>query len=265
MTDSLTDSHVSLAVFRKLCWWAWGSSRAARGERSSWGVCCRSAVRPQKSPWGQVQPNPGLISQPTAPPYIHSSLNSSLFIFETSARLSVPPGILSGAQHTPVSSTSPSALFWYLFLETVLYCFYRLFILTEALYVFLITWFKVCLFPCDASDLPERVQGSHFSYQQIPPTHTHTQTRWKRHKLSVIIQAVSRTQAKKRSCPLRTVFSFDPFCMHVCSVTYECEKKHNCEEFYDLTCLLVVFCGIIVLLLHEVETFLLIMSLLSST
>lgn len=73
--------HVSPPVFRKQCW-AWSCSRAAGGGPSSRGVRCRSTVRPQESPWGQVQPHPWLNSSwhavymwsLTFIPHLHPSL-----------------------------------------------------------------------------------------------------------------------------------------------------------------------------------------------
>lgn len=63
------------------------------------------------------------------------------------------------------------------------------------------------------------------------------------------------------------VFNFDPSCMHVWSVMYECEKKHNCEVFFCLFFLTpyVFFNGIIVVLLwHEVGILVPVIVLLST-
>lgn len=79
------------------------------------------------------------------------------------------------------------------------------------------------------------------------------------------IQTFCRIQAKEKAFALCSFLA--PSCMHVWSVMYECEKKHNCEKnvFFNLTCLILVFCEpILVLLLHEVGLFLLIIVLLST-
>lgn len=170
MFPNVTDKWcVSLPVFRKQCSWAWSSSRAAGGGPSSWGVRCRTSIRPQESPWGQVQPHPGM-NHSHLPLLISTHLWTHLFFFffseqGTPTHLSVPQDLMSNRHQSP---PHPQVhCFDTSFLKTVLYCFYCLFVLTEALYVFLITWFKVCLCPCNALDLPERVQGSHFSYQPM--------------------------------------------------------------------------------------------------
>ncbi len=162
--------RVSLPVFRKQCSWAWSGSRSAGGGPSSWGVC-GTTVRAQESPWGKVQPHPGMnhshLSSLTST-HLWTHLFIYLFIFQTRNPICLyrrKSNLMSNRHQSP---PHPQVhCFDTSFLKTVLYCFYCLFVLTEALYVFLITWFKVCLCPCNALNLPERVQGSHFSYQPV--------------------------------------------------------------------------------------------------
>lgn len=127
---SKCNCHFSLPVFRKQRCWAWSSSRTAGWGPSSWGFCCRASVRPQKSTWGQVQPHPGLNpSQLT--PSLHPIISELFFLQLFFLNQGTPnpfvctAGTQSDVQQTPVSSTSPSALFWYLFFEN---CFCTVFI-----------------------------------------------------------------------------------------------------------------------------------------
>lgn len=107
---------VLMSVLRNLCCRAWSSSRAAWRGSSGWGALCRTTIRPSKSPRGQVQPDPWL--KATQLPLLTSTHVWTSFSFkqESPAHLSVPQES-SDAQQTPVSSTPPSALFWYLFFE----------------------------------------------------------------------------------------------------------------------------------------------------
>lgn len=70
---------------------------------------------------------------PSCPPqFIHSSL--ALFLQRTPLPFVCTTEILFGVRQTAVSSTSLSALFWYLFLKK-LFVLFLLFVLMEALYV----------------------------------------------------------------------------------------------------------------------------------
>ena len=89
-------------------------------------------------------------------PYIHSSLNFFFFFFQLCFFfLTRNPKPICLYRRNPIWCPTGTSLlhipkcivliplFWKLFL----YCFYCLFVLTEALYVFLITWFKVLPLP----------------------------------------------------------------------------------------------------------------------
>lgn len=129
-----------LPPFRKQCQWACGRSRAARGSPSSWRSGHRTTIWPQESPRWKIQPHPRLSfthvtprPTPSCPPqFIHSSLAISLQ--RTPLPFVCTTEILFGVRQTAVSSTSLSALFWYLFLKK-LFVLFLLFVLMEALYV----------------------------------------------------------------------------------------------------------------------------------
>lgn len=116
-----------LHLFRKQCQWAWSCSRAAGGSSSSWRGWRRTTIWPQESPGWKIQPHSWLNCSYLSP-YIHSSLTP--FSSENPLPFVCTTEILFGVRQTAVSSTSPSALFWYLFLENcfVLFllfvCFY---------------------------------------------------------------------------------------------------------------------------------------------
>lgn len=84
---------VSSCLFRKLCSWARSSPRASGGGPSSWRSHCRTTIRSQESPWGQVQPHPGLNPNPTVPS-LPPLISELIFFFfpkqGTPAHLSVP-------------------------------------------------------------------------------------------------------------------------------------------------------------------------------
>lgn len=113
-------SHVFLPVFRKLSCWTWTSSRSSGGSPPcSWGTHCRTAVRPQESPWWQIQPHPGLNLNHTLPPY-PTYIWTHLFCFFPNKE----PHLICLYHGKPIwcpPDTSllhiPSALFWYLLFE----------------------------------------------------------------------------------------------------------------------------------------------------
>lgn len=130
-----------LPPFRKQCQWACGRSRAARGSPSSWRGGHRTTIWPQESPRWKIQPHPRLslpatLPPRTPPPVLPSSFTHRwpLFLQRTPLPFVCTTEVLFGVRQTAVSSTSLSALFWYLFLKK-LFVLFLLFVLMEALYV----------------------------------------------------------------------------------------------------------------------------------
>lgn len=116
--------HISARFRKRRCRTNCGS-RDAGGAAAGWGTRRRWTTRPPKSPRGQVQPHPGLnatqlLLRTSSHPWTH------LFCFllkNNKNRLILQEP--SKVQQTLTSSISPSALFWYLFLES---CFCTVFI-----------------------------------------------------------------------------------------------------------------------------------------
>lgn len=103
----------SPCVFRIQCCWAWSSPRASGGGSSGWRSQCRTTLWPQESPWGKVQPHPGLNP---CQPYLHPSLNSSFFFCSNKE-----PQPICLYRRNPIWCLTdisllhiPSAFFWYL-------------------------------------------------------------------------------------------------------------------------------------------------------
>lgn len=121
-----------LPPFRKQHQRACGRAGAARGSPSSWGFGRRTPIRPQESPRRKIQPHPRLSGR-HLPPSSFTHLRPR-FLQRTPSPFVCTTEILFGVRKTAVSSTSRSALFWYLFLKK-LFVLFLLFVLMEALYV----------------------------------------------------------------------------------------------------------------------------------
>lgn len=138
---NITDSPVPPCLFREQCSWAWTSSRAEGRGPSGWRHRCRSSVRSQESPRGQVQPHPGLNPSQLPLPTSTHLWTRLIFIYffkqGTPAHLSVPQESYLMSNRHQFPPHPQVHCFDTSFLKTVLYCFYCLFVLTEALYVFL--------------------------------------------------------------------------------------------------------------------------------
>lgn len=110
-----------LPTFRKQYCWAWSCSGAAGRSPSNWRVRCRNTIWPQEPPRRKVQSCSwlSLCTPPFAPrPSLTSAHLWHVFLQMMNPWPFVSPtGILPTIWQTAVSSTSPSALFWYLFLE----------------------------------------------------------------------------------------------------------------------------------------------------
>lgn len=158
-------SFGSLPDYRKQYFSAWS---CFRGGPCSRGARCRTTIWPEESTWGQVESHPGLNrSQP--PIFTSTRLWTHIFSFfsnkEPNSFVCITGILMLHRQHSP---THPQVhCFDTSFLEVVLYCFYCLFILTEALYVFVCVRFKICLCPCKALDLQKKGYKDHISHQPM--------------------------------------------------------------------------------------------------
>lgn len=159
-------THASLVVFREQRSWAGSRSRAEGGGPPSRPRRCRSPLRPQESPRGQVQPHPGMNpcpsppTLPSVPPFITHLWTFMSFFYNKEPR----PVRLNRRNRVWCATDSYTSLkcivliplFW----EKKRFCTVCLFlfVLAKALYVFLCKLFKVHL--CAQKHW---MQGSHLS------------------------------------------------------------------------------------------------------
>lgn len=236
----------------------WSCSRAAGGSSPGRGTCCRRPIRPQKSSRGEVQPHPGLSA--TKHPLLISP-HLWTFYLVSFLKTSTPRSCVcaAGILRHPADDV---------LLHPEVHCFDTSFLKT-------VFYLLVCSFYFDRSTLCILVSVVERWTPEIRPAR-------KIRKLSIISKhLLSKSpefylegprcwclhkQLVKHVSLLFFLFPIRPACT---SGLYECEKKLKLwkkiffvfnDLLFDLFDIIFI-CGILVVLLHEGEIFLLILVL----
>lgn len=247
-------------MHRNQCGW---DRSGSRGGPCSRGGRWRTSVRPQESTWGQVQSHPGLIcpgSCPYLPPLsLHRFLSFLPPKTRNLARLSIPQE--SWRSTDTVLLHIPKCIVLIPLSFGSRFVLFLLFMLTEALYVVCVR-FKVCLRPCGTLYLLEGLQGSHVSSQPmirlLRLDCSSTSCRWFLQYMQLLEHKQWEITVSLAPCSRLTPLAC------ASGLTYECEKKHNCEGFYFHDFSFSSGGIIVVLSLHDVGILVLVIVLLPS-